>query len=267
MYASSFLKNHVNQLRDFIFDLIFPIECLLCGKEGAWLCKRCFSKLKFKDQQYCLSCKKENKFGSFCLHCQPNYYLDGVWIAGDYDDKILAQLIKNFKYRFAQDIALILGNFLTIFLKNLLNQYRITGSNIRDGQMWRKFNNLAATPQIFFDFYKSIIIPVPLHKKRLRWRGFNQSQNLTQTIGQNFNLKINRNLIRIKHKKPQAKLGEYQRKHNVKDCFAWQAYPLNNQNIILIDDVTTTGSTLNECAKILKKNGAKEVWGLVVAKG
>ena len=78
---------------------------------------------------------------------------------------------------------------------------------------------------------------------------------------------MEKKLIRIKHKKPQAKLDEAQRQENIKNCFAWVGKKLTGQPIILIDDVTTTGSTLNECAKILKQNGAGEVWGLVVAKG
>ena len=108
---------------------------------------------------------------------------------------------------------------------------------------------------------------MPLHKKRQRLRGFNQSEQLARAISKNFNLEINHNLIRIKHKKAQAKLHEKNRWENIKNCFSYQGKNLNNKNILLIDDVATTGATLNECAKVLKENNAKEVWGLVVAKG
>lgn len=74
------------------------------------------------------------------------------------------------------------------------------------------------------------------------------------------------NLIRIKYKKPQAKLKAKDRRENIQGSFAWRGAKLKKRNIILIDDITTTGSTLEECARILKQNGAKEVWGLVIAK-
>jgi predicted amidophosphoribosyltransferase len=80
-------------------------------------------------------------------------------------------------------------------------------------------------------------------------------------------LPITSQLVRIKNTKPQVKLTAAERKTNVKDCFEWLGGNLNNKNIILIDDVTTTGSTLNECAKALKNAGAGEVWGLAVANG
>ena len=111
-------------------------------------------------------------------------------------------------------------------------------------------------------------LPISLHKKRKRWRGFNQAEIIARELKNYFDIDMStEKLIRIKHKKAQAKLGEEERKNNIKNCFGWQGDRLNKRNIILVDDVVTTGSTLNECAKVLKENGAGEVWGLVVAKG
>ena len=110
-------------------------------------------------------------------------------------------------------------------------------------------------------------MPVPLSKKRLRWRGFNQAELLAEKVAENYGLAMDAaNLIRVKHKKPQAKLDEVHRLENIKDCFAWQGSNLNKKNIILIDDVVTTGATLNECAIVLHAAGAAEVWCLVVPK-
>lgn len=265
---SKYALSHASRVRDFVLDLIFPVQCIGCGKEGAWLCANCFRKLNFKVKQYCLHCKKENRYGEFCPDCKSLYYLNGIWIAGDYDDKIIAKLIKSLKYHFAQDINLMLGKFLSLFLQNLINQYRLTSLNQQHGQLWRQMENLPKLPQPFLDLKSTLIIPVPLHKKRKRWRGFNQALGLATVVANSFGLKVNQeNLIRIKHKKPQAKLSEIERKKNIQNCFAWQGDKLTGQPIILIDDVTTTGSTLNECAKVLKQNHAGEVWGLVVAKG
>jgi predicted amidophosphoribosyltransferase len=71
----------------------------------------------------------------------------------------------------------------------------------------------------------------------------------------------------IKHKKPQAKLNETERRENIKDCFVFEGENLAGRNILLVDDIATTGATLSEAARVLKENGAGQVWGLVVAKG
>ena len=283
------LTDHASKLRGFILDLIFPIECLGCGQEGIWLCEKCFRQLKFKPAQYCLHCKKENKFGQFCLVCQQRYALDGVWIAGIYEEQVIAKLIKSLKYGFAQDLATELGRFLILFLRDLINKSRIRTRNSRisysdlvSGVDWRKFEQIAkrdspvslsqdgriSPANILLDFSKNLIMPVPLHSKRRRWRGFNQAEIIAKEVADHFKLDFNSDkLVRTKHKKPQAKLGERDRKSNIIDCFYWNGSELANRNVILIDDVVTTGSTLNECARILKDNGAGEVWGLVVAKG
>jgi len=261
------LLNHARTLRDFILNLLFPIECLGCGKENEWLCGKCFKKIPFNAFNYCLSCKKRNKYGEFCPGCSPNFYLNGVWIAGNYDNKIIVKLIKSLKYNYAKNLADILGKYLSLFLQNLLNKNRLSNIDLRGSEIWRQFNRTKQSPLTILDFSKTIIIPVPLHKKRYLTRGFNQAEKLAQVISKNFNLKINNNLIRIKHKKAQAKLSEKARKENIKNCFAYQGESLINKNILLIDDVLTTGSTLNECARVLKENNANEIWGLVVAKG
>lgn len=81
------------------------------------------------------------------------------------------------------------------------------------------------------------------------------------------NLELAAGLRRIKHKTPQAKLTGAERGENIKDCFAWDGENLNRKNILLLDDVATTGSTLDEAAKVLKAAGAEKVFGLVIAKG
>lgn len=246
------LQNHAFQMRDFVFDLLFPIECFGCGQEKEWLCKKCFRDLNFKTEQYCLRCYDKNNFGEFCSNCQQYFSLNGVFIAHEYENKIIAKLIKSLKYNFAKDISKPLGNQLILFVQNLLNQARLKDS----------------PPKVLVDFKNALLLPVPLHKKRFNWRGFNQAELLAQEVVKNFGLEFdNQNLIRKVYRKPQAKLNGPKRVENIKGCFAWVGNDLKKRNIILIDDITTTGSTLNEAARVLKENNASEVWGLVVAKG
>lgn len=255
-------------MRDFVLDLIFPIECLGCGGEGVWLCFDCFKKIKNKEKQYCLSCKKENSFGEFCPDCSRDYSLDGVWMAGSYEDKLITNLVKSLKYKFARELSVSLGKFIALFLRDLINKNRLSNIDLADNEIWRKLDNIKHSPKIFLNFNESLIIPVPLHKKRRRWRGFNQSEEIARELVRYFNLEMSADkLIRVKYKKAQVKLRAKERRENIKNCFAWRAENLAGRNIILLDDVATTGSTLNECARVLKENGAGEVWGLVAAKG
>lgn len=238
------IKQNASKIWLFFLDLIFPIECLGCSLEGFWLCENCFKEIKLKPRQYCLHCKKENDFGEFCPPCRVNYSLDGVWIAALYDELLVSRAIKDLKYRFVTSLADDLSRLIILFVDGLLSRGRI------------------------LNFNDNLIVPVPLAKRRLRWRGFNQTELLARKVALKYNLELDSgSLIRTKHKKPQAKLTEILRLENVKECFSWQGGDLNKRNIILIDDVVTTGATLNECAKVLKASGAGEVFGLVVAKG
>lgn len=252
----------------FFLDLIFPIECLSCGREGEWLCGDCFKEIKFKPKQYCLHCKKENDFGEFCPPCRVLYDLDGVWIASLYDEKIISQAIKTLKYHFVSNLAVVLGKLLISFADNLLERSKVLKSSLAGGVDWRAFDRAKQLDSAILNFKDNLIIPVPLAARRRRWRGFNQAEILAKIFADNYGLEMNAHgLVRVKHKKPQAKLDEVHRQENIKDCFAWRRGDLSKRNIILIDDVVTTGATLNECAKVLKASGAGEVWALVVAKG
>ena len=150
----------------------------------------------------------------------------------------LDKLIKGLKYKFAFDIASELSDLLLSFFE----KQEISNAN-------------------------PVIIPVPLHKKRLRERGFNQAELLARSFHANYQVET-KILQRNKYTSAQAKLKEKARKENIKQAFACHdSEKVKNKIVVLVDDVITTGSTLNECARVLKKSGAKEVWGLAIAKG
>ncbi len=264
------ILENVRRIRAFFLDLLFPIECLSCGRESEWLCQKCFGKIRFNEVQHCFHCKKEKERGQFCRVCQQDYFLDGVWIAGDYEDKLLMEMVKNLKYRFAKDIAGALSKFLILFLNFMENSPLITagaGQVKGDRGVMNK---------------EWLIIPVPLHPRRLRWRGFNQAEEIARTVAEHLRIEMRTDVLRrIKYRQPQVKLNMKERAENIKGCFMLPSLikgaegdlkveskkVLSNCKIILLDDVATTGATLNEAAHVLKENGAAEVWGLVVAKG
>jgi len=198
---------------------------------------------------YCCQCKKEGSF--LCDQClkekiviQPqqiasnnlektgsDQYYDFLIVATNYEKNIIIQkLLKKLKYYFAFEIAAILAKILQ---KKLL-QEKI---NIKD-----------------YD-----IVPVSLHWKRFLQRGFNQSYLLAKNLGPTTNL-----LKRIKNTPQQAKLNKHDRENNVREAFIFKGKTVPAK-VLLIDDVASTGATLNECAKVLKQAGVQEVLGLVVS--
>ncbi len=105
--------------------------------------------------------------------------------------------------------------------------------------------------------------PVPIHTRRLRERGFNQAFLLAKELSKLNGVEVNDILIRTRKTKSQTSLGRAERKENIKDAFALKAgADVKGKAFILIDDVCTTGATLEECARILKENGAREVLAL-----
>lgn len=240
------------KVKKFLLDFLFPTSCFICQKDdNNGLCLECLKTIKYKEPT-CPNCKQKTILGEFCNKCQPDFALKGVLVAGDFNDINLSKIIKLYKYNFIKKLSLPLGLFLTNFLIHQISINPI----LRDKKMNRGLN--------INDY---LLIPVPLSKKRLRWRGFNQSELIAQEVNKNIGLEISSELRRIKHKTAQAKLNLTERKNNLKNCFCWSGENLENKKIIIIDDVCTTGSTLNEIALELKKHQAEEIWGLVLAHG
>ena len=113
-----------------------------------------------------------------------------------------------------------------------------------------------------------VLVPVPLHQKRLRERGYNQSRLLAQELGKLTNLPVVDDcLIRQRHAPPQARTPTVdERRSNVADAFSCRDRRLQDKQVLLIDDVSTSGATLDACARVLKETGATSVWGLVLAR-
>lgn len=232
-------KSYLKSFGDFLLNLFFPITCYGCEKSGTYLCEKCFKTIKFQERQSkTFNLKQEN--------------LKEVFIAGDYENKLLAKLIIAFKYEGQKNIGADLGKFLNFFWDG-----RIKIIRLEDKDLALRLEN-------------SLIIPLPLTKARKKERGFNQAEILAEILAKEFSYQIFLGLKRKGRKKHQAKLNEKQRLKNISGQFfvpEKERNFLSGSDIILIDDVITTGATLNEAAKILKEAGAKEVFALVLAKG
>jgi len=113
-----------------------------------------------------------------------------------------------------------------------------------------------------------IFVPVPMHQKRLRERGYNQSSLLARELGKLINLPVVDDcLTRRRHTPPQARTATVEeRRSNIADAFTCRDHRLRDKQVLLIDDVATSGTTLDACAAALKASGAASVWGLVMAR-
>jgi len=254
-------KNKINALSCFLLTLqqfgenllniIFPIACHGCGQTDTWLCETCYKKIKTNKRQKCFVCGNTNLTGNYACGCLENFHFDGLYIAGDFKDSTLARLIKNYKYKFIRDLKIPLSRFLIDFI-----DIEIIDRNLNcDTTLSKRLADKNLT-----------IIPVPIHRRRLRWRGFNQSAELAQIIADTYDIKINHDLIRRKFYQPQTKLDKIQRQKNIHNSFAWLGCKKAPRNVLLIDDVVTTGSTINECSRVLKENGTRNIQVLVIAK-
>jgi len=238
-------KFNLKKITSFILDLIFPVYCSGCGKEGSYLCQNCAEEIIQTTKFFCPVCQKLSFCGQVCPSCQKKSYLDGlIWIA-PYQNQVLRKMIYSFKYEFARKMAKPLASLMA---KTILNSELI---------------NLFSPKEAW------LIVPIPLQNKKLKERGFNQSELLAEEVSNQIKIPLVIGvLIKIKNTPSQTKLKERERKENVKGAFSTKNINLvKDKKIILIDDVTTTGATLEEAAKVLKRAGAKLVWGLVLAKG
>ena len=241
------------KIKKFILDILFPIQCLGCGKEGKWICESCLENIKFAEELFCPICKRKSLFGKTCFDCQKKTALTGLLVACSYQDELLKKAIHIFKYKFVGDLSIPLSIFLIQRAEAVFDSEFFPG-------FWKENNSK--------DFF--LIIPVPLHKKRFRWRGFNQSELLAKKVSDFFDLSFRNDiLIRFRDTSPQTEIRNREsRMENIKGAFLCvNSNAAKDKKIILIDDVSTTSATLNECAKELSKAGAKEIWGLVLARG
>lgn len=211
---------------DFLLELFFPKFCFGCQREGNYLCEDCRATLEI------------SKF-----HKQySTQNLQDLYFALDYQGPLIKNLIQRFKYPpFVKELAQPLSSLIIEHFQLLDNK------------------------PSFKDF---IIIPVPLEKRKLKRRGFNQAEEISKELSSFLGIPLIADcLIKTRETIPQVELTIEARKENIKGVFSIRDEKLiKNKKILLVDDVYTTGSTLEECARVLREAGAKEIIGVVIAK-
>ena len=244
---------------NFILDTLFPKFCLGCKKEGNYLCEDCRTLLDINEFNHCLCDRPttlpyRQKAGK-CGRCHSKS-LSGLYFALPYkESKITKKLIHQFKYKpYLKDLAETLAGIL-------IEHFVLAANNTEE--IWQN----------------SVLVPVPIHIKKLRERGYNQSEELAKELSKVLKIPVATNVLtKIKHTEPQMKLSKAEREKNLFGAFSI-CHPRESgdpdlvrsdltkfSKIFLVDDVYTTGSTMQECAKTLKESGTKSVWGICIAR-
>lgn len=226
---------------DFILDLIYPPRCIFCTsiipiEKEKGICEECRKNLSFIKGKVCKKCGKpleESLSKEVCSDCKENPpgYEKGqaVFIY----EGLVKDMIYRFKYGGHREYAKYLGKLMAIQIKE---------EGIR-GDI-------------------DLIIPVPIHSGRKKKRGYNQCEELAKVISKELNIPMETSiLIRAKETRPQSGLSTIQRKNNMKNAFKLNDnLDICHKNILLIDDIYTTGATINSCSKLLRKKKINKVY-------
>lgn len=225
-----------------ISDWIYPPKCIICQnilslELPRWFCEQCRQKLVYIEKPVCIKCgrqaENENTTCPLCAHKTFSFHRNVSLFVYDGDIK---DVIHRFKFgnhpEFGEGLAILMAE---VFMRE-------------------------------FDSQIDCIVPIPMHRKKERSRGFNQAAILANGVSKAIGVPVCTGLSRKKQTKPQGSLSAAEREENVKNAFeVKERMFFQNKKVLLIDDVFTTGSTVESCAKTLISAGAKEVSSLTLS--
>lgn len=236
-------------LKQVLVNILYPPVCPLCfkvvnGTKGhSRPCRVCSEKLEYISGARCMKCGKslKNEDDELCFDCKKHRHLYDQGIAVfEYTDGI-KQSIYHYKYKGCREFAEWYGE----------EAYRVCSEQFN---MWR--------PQV--------IIPVPLYEKKKKIRGYNQAELIAERIGMLCGLPVDAEILkRSRHTVPMKKLNDIQRAENVKKAFTIASNIIEYKRVVLVDDIYTTGATMDACAGVLKASGVEKVYcvSLCVGRG
>jgi competence protein ComFC len=219
------------------FNFILPSRCIICEKEieQGLICTTCLDYLPLLHPPLCPICGRSIQKGSICSYCRNNTSLDHgrAWLPFV---PPVDTVLHHFKYQKKTTLAQLCG--------------RAMASLVQHDAVLRTAD---------------CVMPVPLYWWKSLRRGYNQSELLAATIADNCNLPLIRVIKRTRNTRTQTRLNETARRKNVSGAFVAVNTAVENKNVLLVDDVMTTGATMNECASVLKDAGAAAVYSCVAA--
>ena len=239
------MREELKSIGNFFLDIFFPRNCLSCGKEGKYICENCRTFLG-EAPLVCPVCGRGSFSGQRHIDCPPRHKLDGLVAVWEYEG--LAKIvIHGIKYRKLGDAV---SEFIELSLEAMA----------KDKERFASFLSYLLSE-------KPLITFIPMFSKKERKRGFNQSELIARALGKMTGLETVSLLEKIKETESQTGLKKEKRLKNIEGAFSLKTDSLKlPENLILVDDVWTTGATMKEGSKILKQSGAKKIWGFVLAR-
>ncbi|HWP57589.1 MAG TPA: ComF family protein [Candidatus Acidoferrales bacterium] len=237
---------------DILLNSLYPPRCRFCKRclanQAQTFCSGCRSKIRLVSHPLCATCGRpfldasgDSHDCSACIVRPPHFARARAWACyprDEHEGHPLREVLQQFKYGRRVSLGKPLG--------------RLMAEGGRDH---------------FRDVHLERVVPVPLHPRRLRWRGFNQSLVLAREVGRAWELPVDPfALVRLKETRPQTELPEEERRRNVRQAFAVEGAKVKGESVLLVDDVYTSGATVNECARALLRAGAKEVYVFTLAR-
>lgn len=231
-------------LKSILLDILFPAFCLSCKKEGSFLCSECKNSLPLLPPT-CFVCHAmtpitdNNLMGRTCLPCRKKTSIHIFLSPFVYRHPLASAIIHELKYQRIRSLASVCAQCIVSYLA----YYRVTLPS------------------------QAVIVAIPLHPRKERVRGFNQALLIASEVSEHLHIPVQTHcLIRTAYHRPQSALSAPLRRKNVENIFDVQNPGLiRGKAILLFDDVKTTGATLEEAARALKKAGAQAIWAITFA--
>ena len=227
-----------------ILDLVLPPVCYVCGRSCSskyGLCEACLAKIKRIPPPYCPKCgRRITNNETICAECTlKDSHVEKAWACCYYENSI-KECIHLFKYRGYAGLADIFRDIMVAFVRK---------------------NGIDKTIDL--------IVPVPVHPAKKRERTYNHAEILARSLSKNLEIPMDvKNLKKIKWTRSQSELDKKKRSKNLRGTFlAVRKEAFSGKNVLLVDDVHTTGATVNECAKALLSAEANKVFSLALARG
>lgn len=219
-------------------DVLYPKRCALCDellkKEEPFICIKCSETLKFINDRTCVKCGAvlKSRFESFCSECLNSRRLFDEGFAPFVYDGIIRDSIVRYKYHFRAEYAPFYAACIYKYGKDRIKNWR-----------------------------PEVIIPVPAHLKRVNKRGYDQAFLLADELGRLINIPVSKNLIkRTKITKAQKELSAAERRKNLFEAFEYISVRSAPERVLIVDDIFTTGSTVNALSYILRSHGTKYIY-------
>ena len=228
---------------EWIWDALFPRRCPVCDGilrfRRECVCPECLEKIKFVKEPVCMKCGKELEGeDEYCYDCREgkHRYIQGAAVFA-YQEAAMS--IYRFKYGGRQEYALFFGRCMALLLGERLRRWRVQA-----------------------------LVPVPVHPSRKRQRGYNQAQLLAKAVSRYTGIPVRSDII-LRHKKtaPQKELDREQRQNNLKKAFKISENDVKLDTIVIIDDIYTTGSTIDAMTAVLHSAGVGKVYYAALAIG